>query len=148
MKDIYTLMILILITSSSSAQDLSYTTSNTVIEDNQILAIDIIDNKDIIEKDALEFRYYYLPNMHAYFDLKTNKYIYKTNNNWKTSSELPQNYGGYSIFKNTKIPLRDYFGNEPQEKLNEHKKQFPYIKKSRMLKSMNLDGNKSISSIN
>lgn len=147
-------MLLFITIITSIAQNLNYTASNSDTEANQIVTI--VDNQigsmGVVEKntntDALEFRYYYLPNMYAYFDLKTNKYIYKINNRWKISSELPRNYGGYSLFKNTKIPIRNYVGNHPQKKLNEHKKQFPYIKKSRVLKTMNLDGNTSLSSIN
>lgn len=145
-------MVLVLLTVTSFAQKNNYTSNNTIVEDNQIVAVEhnqIVSLKEVeTPKNNDEFRYYYFPNLYAYYDLETNNYIYKINNKWQTSSELPQYYGGYSLFKNTRIPVKDYIGDTPQEKFNEHKKQFPYIKKSRMLKSLNFDGNAAISSLN
>jgi uncharacterized membrane protein len=152
MKKLYTSMVLVLLTVSSYSQKTIYTSNNTLQENNQIVAVEEnqIVSMEVSENNAKEdeFRYYYFPNMFAYYDLETNKYIYKENNEWKTSSELPEYYGGYSLFKNTRIPIRNYIGDNPQEKIKEHKKEFPYIKKSRMLKSLNFNGNTAISSIN
>ena len=145
MKNIYQLIVLVLITTNSIAQDFSIET--TAIEKNDNTLIQLEEDDDNL-KDELDFRYYYFPNLCAYYDLETNNYIYKINNQWETASELPQYYGGYSSFKNVRIPIKNYIGDAPQEKLNEHKQQFPYVKKSRMLKSLKLDGNTSLSSIN
>lgn len=145
MKNLYTTIILALMATASIAQEYSANSTTVKINDNQIVAIDEAKNSS---ENELNFRYYYFPNLYAYYDLKTNNYIYKVNNKWETSPELPQYYGGYSLFKNTRIPLKNYTGDNPQKELNEHKKQFPYIKKSRMLKSLKIDGNNSISSIN
>jgi len=153
MKNLYTSTLLILLSLTSFAQEKTFVSNNAIIEKNQIIEIkeNQIVSLDEVSKDSKsedEFRYYYLPNMYAYFDLKTNNYIYKVNNKWQKSSKLPEYYGGYSLFKNTRIPLMNFLGDNPQEKLNEHKKEFPYIKKSRMLKSLNFDGNTAISSVN
>ena len=145
MKNLYITIVLVFITATSIAQSNSINTDTVDLKDNNIA---VVEDEESDSNDGLEFRYYYFPNLCAYYDLETNNYIYKINNQWETASELPQYYGGYSIFKNTRIPLKNYVGDNPQEKLNEHKLQFPYIKKSRMLKSLNIDGNTSISSIN
>jgi hypothetical protein len=147
MKNIYTSMIVILMIASSSAQDLTVA-SNSDIALNHIVSIEVVENTNDDENNSLDFRYYYLPNMFAYFDVTTNKYIYKTNNSWKTAAELPQYYGGYSTFKNLRVPVRNYNGNDPQEKLNEHKLEFPYVKKSRMAQSTNDNGNTALTSSN
>ena len=152
MKKFYTSMVLVLMTVLSFAQKNDYVSNNTIVEEDQIIAVEhnqvVSLEKVEAPKNNDEFRYYYFPNLYAYYDLETNNYIYKLNNKWQTSSELPQYYGGYSLFKNTRIPVKDYIGDTPQEKLSDHKKQFPYIKKSRMLKSLNFDGNTAVSSLN
>lgn len=153
MKNLYTTLVLVFMTATSIAQDYAMNINKVEVKDNQIVAIEdnqIVSIKEVINtsKDDTDFRYYYFPNMYAYYDLENNNYIYKVNNQWKTSSELPQYYGGYSLFKNTRIPIQNYKGDTPQEKLKEHKKKFPYIKKSRMLKSLKIDESKAISSIN
>ncbi|MGV9004301.1 hypothetical protein [Flavobacterium sp.] len=152
MKKLYTSMFLVLVTAASFSQKTAYVSNNTVVIEDQIVSVEDNQIVSVNEVEAHvkneEFRYYYFPNLYAYYDLETNNYIYKINNKWQTSSELPQYYGGYSLFKNARIPVKDYIGETPQEKLNDHKKQFPYIKKSRMLKTLNLDGNTAISSIN
>jgi hypothetical protein len=144
MKSLYITIVLVLITATTSAQP-STVNSNKVITNNDESVAQTFENSSNTD---LEFRYYYFPNLCAYYDLETNNYIFKVNNQWETSSELPQYYGGYSTFKNARIPLKDYIGDNPQEKLNEHKKQFPYIKKSRMLKTLNIDQNTAVSTIN
>lgn len=78
-----------------------------------------------------DFRYYYYPNMQAYFDIENNTYIYKDKGIWHVAIELPQYYGGYSMYKNAKVKIVDYTGEEPQQFVNAHKKSFPYVAKGR-----------------
>ena len=156
MKNLYTTLVLVLVTITTFSQDKKYRSNNTVVLYDQVVAIrhnQILSMEEAIvpveaeEKEA-EFRYYYLPNMYAYFDVQTNKYIYKENNNWKTSTELPKYYGGYSSFKNLRVPLKTYTGSTPQLMLNDHKKEFPYVKNSTMAKALESSQNKALSSVN
>ena len=73
-------------------------------------------------------RYYYFPNLQAYFDVLKNEYIFKLNGEWQYATELPQNYGGYSLYKTTRTFITDYDGEEPFQYINLHKKTYPYSK--------------------
>lgn len=76
-------------------------------------------------------RYYYFPNIEAYFDNLELVYYYKVNNEWQTAEELPKNYGGYSLYNKVKVIITDYDGDEPYLLLKTHKKMYPYNSKGR-----------------
>lgn len=76
-------------------------------------------------------RYYYFPNLQAYFDNVNMVYYYKVNNEWQTAEELPENYGGYSLYNKAYVIIKDYDGENPQQFLNVHKKLYPYNAKGR-----------------
>ena len=76
-------------------------------------------------------RYYYFPNLEAYFDNQELVYFYKVNSEWQTSEELPTNYGGYSLYNKVKVTITDYDGDEPYTMLKTHKKMYPYNSKGR-----------------
>ncbi len=78
-----------------------------------------------------EIRYYYFPNMQAYFDLQENVYLYKENGEWVEAEELPKNYGGYSLYNKARVSIMDYNGDEPYLMIETHKKQYPYNAKGR-----------------
>ncbi len=79
-----------------------------------------------------EIRYYYFPNMEAYYDLKNEVYHYQMNKVWTTSASLPPCYGGYSIYKKERVVLTDFEGDNPQQLIKEHRKMFPYNSKGRV----------------
>ena len=76
-------------------------------------------------------RYYYYPNLQAYFDNLNMVYYFKINNEWQTAEELPENYGGYSLYNKAYVIIKDYDGENPQQFLNVHKKMYPYNAKGR-----------------
>lgn len=78
-----------------------------------------------------ELRYYYFPNLEAYFDLQEKVYLYKEDGEWVEAEELPTNYGGYSLYNKVRVNIDDYDGDEPYLMLAEHKKRFPYNSKGR-----------------
>lgn len=78
-----------------------------------------------------ELRYYYFPNIEAYFDLQEKVYLYKDNGEWTEAEELPKNYGGYSLYNKVKVTITDYDGDEPYLLLAAHKKMYPYNSKGR-----------------
>ena len=76
-------------------------------------------------------RYYYFPNIEAYFDNLEMVYYYKVKGQWETADELPTNYGGYSLYNKVKVTITDYDGDEPYQLLSVHKKMYPYNSKGR-----------------
>ena len=83
-----------------------------------------VDNK-------AEIRYYYFPNLEAYFDLQEKVYLYKEEGEWLEAEELPINYGGYSLYNKVRVTIEDYDGDEPYLLLAAHKKMYPYNSKGR-----------------
>ena len=76
-------------------------------------------------------RYYYYPNLEAYFDNLELVYHYKVNGQWEKSENLPTNYGGYSLFNKVRVNITDYDGDEPYQLIKTHKKMYPYNSKGR-----------------
>lgn len=79
-----------------------------------------------------ELRYYYFPNMQAYYDMKKEQYHYQNNKTWIIASELPLNYGGYSLYKKERVVITDFDGEQPEQFIRIHKKMFPYNPKGRV----------------
>lgn len=76
-------------------------------------------------------RYYYFPNLEAYFDNLELVYYYKVQGEWQVADELPANFGGYSLYNKVKVTITDYDGEEPYKLLQTHKKMYPYNSKGR-----------------
>ncbi|MGC4039493.1 MAG: hypothetical protein QM710_01495 [Flavobacterium sp.] len=78
-----------------------------------------------------EIRYYYFPNLEAYFDLQEKVYLYKDQGEWVEAEELPKGYGGYSLYNKVRVSITDYNGDEPYLMLDAHKKKYPYNAKGK-----------------
>ena len=78
-----------------------------------------------------DVRYYYYPNLQAYFDTKTLTYLYNKNREWVESSRIPAGHMGYSLYNTSKVAITDYLGDEPYTMIEDHKKEYPaqYIAK-------------------
>ncbi|WP_293872422.1 hypothetical protein [Flavobacterium sp.] len=76
-------------------------------------------------------RYYYFPNLEAYFDNLEMMYYFKIDGKWLSDDELPTNYCGYSIYNKLKVIITDYDGDQPYQLLATHKKMYPYNAKGR-----------------
>jgi hypothetical protein len=83
------------------------------------------------KSNSTEIRYYYFPNIQAYFDLNEKVYLYKDKGEWIEAEELPKYYGGYSLYNKARVSITDYFGDEPYLLLETHKKLYPYNSKGR-----------------
>lgn len=81
-------------------------------------------------------RYYYFPNMQVYYDIKKKQYHYQQNKTWIMASELPRNYGGYSLFKNERVIITDFDGEQPEQFVKIHKKLYPFNPKGRIKRPM------------
>lgn len=77
------------------------------------------------------FRYYFYPNLDAYYDRKTSLYIFKKEGQWVKDFEIPTAYRGYSIYNSYRVEISDYKGETPYENLTENRKKFPYYSNDR-----------------
>ena len=85
-------------------------------------------------KTNCQLRYYYFPNLEAYFDNLENVYYYQSGGNWNIVKELPENYGGYSLYKNVRVMLNDFDGENPYQFIKTHKKTYPYSSNGKIKK--------------
>ena len=66
-------------------------------------------------------RYYYLPDVGAYYDVQKSNFIYYSGNSWVHRSQLPQQYRNYDLYNGYKVVLTDYRGNQPYGLYKHHK---------------------------
>lgn len=92
---------------------------------------DEISSLPIDDKTNCYIRYYYFPNLEAYFDNLELVYHFKVNGQWQQAENLPTNYGGYSLYNKVRVAITDFDGNEPYQLLKTHKKMYPYNSKGR-----------------
>jgi hypothetical protein len=91
------------------------------------------ENLPIDKKTNCYIRYFYFPNIQAYFDNLKMVYYFKENGQWKTAPELPKNYGGYSLYNKARVTINDYDDENPFDLLAIHKKMYPYNSKGRFI---------------
>ncbi len=70
-------------------------------------------------------RYYYYPNLQAYYDTCSARYIYMKDGEWITAEYMAPNYRGYCLYNNTYVILDGFTNDEPYLLINEHKKKYP-----------------------
>lgn len=58
-------------------------------------------------------RYYYLPDVEAYYDVNTAMFIYISGNHWIRRSYLPSRYHNYNLYRGRKVVMNNYHGNSP-----------------------------------
>jgi hypothetical protein len=81
-----------------------------------------------------QLRYYYFPNLEAYFDTQKSIYYYKENGEWITAEEIPDGYRGYSFYNKITVYITDYDDDYPYQFIEIHKKKYPYINNERVKK--------------
>lgn len=86
-------------------------------------------------KNNCRLRYYYYPNLEAYFDTQKKTYYYKVNGRWQTADEIPNGYRGYSMFNKYNVMITDYDDDNICQFINLHKEQYPYITNERSKKT-------------
>jgi hypothetical protein len=84
-----------------------------------------IDTKEIFTDHSSEIRYYYYPNLQAYFDIQTQLYIVKQNGSWSTSKTIDVNSRGYCLRNGFHVPLKGFVADEPYLNIKQHKLSFP-----------------------
>ncbi len=84
--------------------------------------------QEVLSDDELPVvgvRYYYYPNLQAYFDTQTNLYIYRQGSTWVKGPQIASGYRGYSIMNNVRVDITDYNGDNPQTRFEIHKSKHP-----------------------
>ena len=71
--------------------------------------------------DRVETQYYYLPEVDAYYDVPSERFIYISNGAWIRSVKLPYRYRNYNLRQGKVIYLTDYRGNSPYQYHKKHK---------------------------
>lgn len=69
-------------------------------------------------------RYYYLPDVEAYYDVQSSMFIYSSGGRWIYRRSLPSRYRNYDLYGGYKVAMRDYRGNAPYSNYDEHRKQY------------------------
>lgn len=68
--------------------------------------------------------YYYIPDVQAYYDVRSTQFIYLNGGTWIRSSRLPQQYRNYDLNRGYKVVLNDYHGTRPYSQYNYHKQKY------------------------
>ena len=69
-------------------------------------------------------RYYYLPDVEAYYDVQNSMFIYSNGKTWVHRSNLPGRYRNYDLYGGYKVVMKDYHGNTPYAQFNDHKRMY------------------------
>lgn len=70
-------------------------------------------------------RYYYLPDVEAYYDINTSMFIYFNGATWINAAVLPGPYANYDLYHGYKVVLTDYRGTSPYVYFKDHKAHYP-----------------------
>lgn len=73
----------------------------------------------------VEVRYYYYPNLQAYFDSKIAMYYVKKDGAWIKSETLDPTARGYSIKNGSYVMLKGFTEDEPWNYFEQHKAKYP-----------------------
>lgn len=71
-----------------------------------------------------EVRYYYLPDVEAYYDIQSSMFIYYGGGVWIHRSTLPEQYRAYDLYGGYKVVMTDYRGEEPYTNFHEYKRKY------------------------
>ncbi len=91
----------------------------------QVVLETVYVSKQKTAKVVPAVRYYYYPNLQAYYDTCTGQYLYTKDGEWITADFLPSNYRGYCLFNNNYVLIEGFTEDEPYTLINEHKKKYP-----------------------
>ena len=68
-----------------------------------------------------DVRYYYLPDVEAYYDVQTAMFIYYGGGIWIHKAYLPSRYRNYDLYGGYKVVMYDYRGTTPYANFHDHK---------------------------
>ena len=70
-------------------------------------------------------RYYYYPNLQAYFDTRNTVFIYINNGEWISSDTISPSYRGYCLKNGFFVELKDLYEDQPYKYIEQHKQKYP-----------------------
>ena len=68
-----------------------------------------------------DVKYYYLPDVEAYYDVPSSMFIYFNGVSWIHRSYLPSRYRNYDLYNGYKVVMTDYHGNTPYRDFRDYK---------------------------
>jgi hypothetical protein len=71
-----------------------------------------------------DVRYYYLPDVEAYYDVSSSMFIYFNGVSWVHRSYLPNRCRNYDLYNGYKVVMTDYHGNTPYTRFREYKSKY------------------------
>ncbi len=113
-------------------KNLNYTTAALVLffslnisfaQGSNANANDVAQSSEQIQNSLA--RYYYYPNLQAYYDSETATYLFVVNGEWMEATTIPANYRGYAVKNGLKVALTSYTGDTPFDMIEQHKKIYP-----------------------
>jgi hypothetical protein len=69
-------------------------------------------------------RYYYLPDIESYYDVRSSMFIYMSGNRWIRTRNLPARYRNYDLNRGYKVVMNDYHGNTPYVNFRDHRSRY------------------------
>jgi hypothetical protein len=69
-------------------------------------------------------QYYYIPDVQAYYDVRSTQFIYLNGGTWTRSGHLPYQYRNYDLNRGYKVVLNDYHGTRPYSQYKYHKQKY------------------------
>lgn len=69
-------------------------------------------------------RFYYLPDIEAYYDVQTSMFIYLERGTWVHRVYLPPQYKNYDLYGGYKVVMPNYRGNKPYIYYKDHRNKF------------------------
>jgi hypothetical protein len=71
-----------------------------------------------------QVRYYYLPDVEAYYDVHSSSFIYYEGGSWVRRPHLPGRHRNYDLYRGYKVVMTDYHGNSPYSNHNSFKMKY------------------------
>jgi len=68
--------------------------------------------------------FYFLPDVDAYYDIRSHMFIYYSGSAWVHRASLPPRYKDYDLYRGHKVIMNDYRGSTPYKNYKEHKMKY------------------------
>jgi len=117
------------------------------LSEAQVQLDTIYIRKKAVPTTFVEVRYYYYPNLEAYFDTKVAMYLFKQDGKWIKSETINSSYRGYSVKNGAYVMLKNFSEDEPFNYIDEHRRTYPADFSSRPKPKTNTNSNTSIASV-
>ncbi len=66
-------------------------------------------------------RYYYLPDIETYYDIRSTLFIYFNGSQWISKTDLPEQNANYDLYLGYKVVMRKYKGDKPYNTFKKYK---------------------------